>query len=74
MNTYKPSVFNQIFWLVRDHLSPFVGQLNKYSKQMDVQSLLKVLLFSQITENDSLRHIETTLGSNKEKQIGRAHV
>lgn len=68
MNTYKPSVFNQIFWLVRDHLSPFVGQLNKYSKQMDVQSLLKVLLFSQITENDSLRHIETTLGSNKEKR------
>jgi hypothetical protein len=64
MSTYQPSVFNQIFRLIQNHITPLVGQLNKYAKTMNVQSLLKVLLFSQITWKDSLREIETAFECN----------
>jgi hypothetical protein len=65
MSNYTATIFNQIFWLMKDHISPFVGQLNKYSKKFDCNSLLKILLYAQISGKDSIRDIETSLGSHK---------
>lgn len=67
MSSYKPTVFNQIFWIMRDHIKPFVGQLDKYSKVMSCEKLAKILLYSQITWKDSLRDIETGLACEKGK-------
>jgi len=43
------TVFNQLFLLVNNHLTPFIGQLDKYSKTMNCTQLAKVLLYAQIT-------------------------
>lgn len=59
MSSYKPTVFNQIFWIMRDHILPFIGQLNKYSKKMDCSQLGKILLYAQMSGKESLRDIET---------------
>jgi hypothetical protein len=67
MSTHQPTVCNQIFWLVRDHLTPFIGQLNKYSKKMDCVSLFKILLYGQISGKVSLRDIETGLWCHDNK-------
>jgi Transposase DDE domain/Domain of unknown function (DUF4372) len=67
MSTHQPTVCNQIFWLVRDHLTPFIGQLNKYSKKMNCTSLFKILLYSQISGKVSLRDIETSLECHQNK-------
>jgi len=67
MSSYKPSVFNQIFRIMRDHIKPFVGQLNKYSKVMSCEKLAKVLLYAQITWKESLRDIETGLQCERNK-------
>lgn len=64
MSTYTATIFNQIFWLMKDHISPLVGQLNKYSKKFDYNSLLKILLYAQISWKDSIRDIETSLGAH----------
>jgi hypothetical protein len=67
MSKHQPTVFNQLFCLVRDHLYPFIGQLNKYSKKFNCESLLKILLYAQIAKKISLRDIETWLNANDEK-------
>lgn len=68
MSIHTPTVFNQIFWLVRTHIQPFIGQLDKYSKVMDTTSLAKVLLYAQITGKESLRDIVTWLECHEEKR------
>lgn len=67
MSSYKPTVFNQIFRIMRDHIKPFVGQLDKYSKVMSCENLAKVLLYAQITWKESLRDIETGLQCEESK-------
>lgn len=67
MSSYHPTVFNQIFRLMRDHFSPFLGQLNRYAKVMNCTSLAKILLYAQITGKESLRDVETGLQCNSNK-------
>lgn len=52
---------------MKDHISPLVGQLNKYSKRFDYNSLLKILLYAQISWKDSIRDIETSLSAHHNK-------
>jgi hypothetical protein len=61
------TTFNQLFSLVRNHLTPFIGQLDKYSKTMNCTQLAKILLYAQVTWKDSLRDIETGLQANSGK-------
>ena len=61
MYTHKPTVFNQMFRLVRDTFSGLVGQLDRFSRKFDTESLLKVMLFAQSTGKQSLRDIEVWL-------------
>lgn len=68
MSIHTPTVFNQIFWLVRTHFESHLGQLDKYSKVMDTTSLAKVLLYAQITGKESLRDIVTWLECHEEKR------
>lgn len=61
------TVFNQLFSLINNHLTPFIGQLDKYSKTMNCTQLAKVLLYAQVTWKDSLRDIETWLLAHESK-------
>jgi Transposase DDE domain/Domain of unknown function (DUF4372) len=65
--THKQTVFNQIFYLVRDFVRPLVGQQDKLSRKFSFESLLKVLLFAQTTGKESLRDIETWLQAHEGK-------
>ena len=67
MSTYKPTVFNQISRLMRDHITPFIGQLNKYAKVMNCSRLSRILLYAQIEWKQSLRDIETWLLCHESK-------
>lgn len=67
MHMYKPTIFNQIFSLVKNHLSPLVGQLKNLGRKFDYEDLFKVLLFAQATGKDSLRAVETWLQANEWK-------
>ena len=72
MYIHQPTVFNQIFWLIKIQFSSLLGQLDNKWRVFDHESLLKVLLFAQITSKESLRDIETWLQaeSNKLYHIG----
>ena len=67
MSTHQPTVFNQIFSLIKCQLLPLIGQLDKLWRVFDSQSLLKVLLYAQCTWKESLREIETWLQTHNTK-------
>ncbi len=67
IHTHQATVFNQLFYLVRDHFRPLVGQLDDKARVFNCESLFKVLLFAQITGKESLRDIETWLQANETK-------
>lgn len=64
-DTYQPTVFNQIFSLVRNHTNPILGQLKQKKRVFDIESLFKIQLFAQMSWKISLRDIETWLQSNE---------
>ncbi len=64
---HKATIFNQLFWLIREHFRPLVGQLDDTWRVFNQESLLKILLFAQITWKESLREIETWLQANEAK-------
>lgn len=67
MSTYSPTIFNQLFLLVRDHFRPLLGQLKNTGRKFNQESLLKVLMFAQATGKTSLRDIETGMQANESK-------
>jgi hypothetical protein len=64
MSTHQPTIFNQIFSLIKHEISPLIGQLDQHARKFDIQSLFKVLMFAQSTGRQSLREIETALQAN----------
>jgi hypothetical protein len=72
MYIHQPTVFNQIFSLIKHQFWSLFGQLNHQWRVFNHESLLKVLLFAQITGKESLRDIETWLQaeSNELYHIG----
>ena len=67
MYSYKQTIFNQVFSLVKWPFNELVGQLNKTGRKFDFGSLFKILLFAQTTWKESLRDIETALQANETK-------
>lgn len=67
MSTHQPTVFNQIFSLIKYQLLPLIGQLDKLWRVFNSQSLFKVLLYAQCTWKESLRDIETSLQVHESK-------
>jgi hypothetical protein len=67
MSTHQPTIFNQIFSLIKHEISPLIGQLDQYARKFNTQSLFKVLMFAQSTGKQSLREIETSLQANEWK-------
>jgi hypothetical protein len=65
MSTHQPTIFNQIFSLIKHEISPLIGQLDQYARKFNTQSLFKVLMFAQSTGKQSLREIETSLQANE---------
>jgi Transposase DDE domain/Domain of unknown function (DUF4372) len=67
IHTHQPTIFNQIFSLIKHQSKSLIGQLNHKWRVFDYESLLKVLLFAQITGRNSLRDIETWLQADEQK-------
>ena len=67
MSTHQPTVFNQIFSLIKNQFLPLIGQLDKLWRVFNSQSLFKVLLYAQCTWKESLRDIETSLQIHESK-------
>ena len=67
IHTHQPTVFNQIFSLIKNQFWGLVGQLDNKWRVFDYESLLKVQLFAQMTGKSSLREIETWLQADEWK-------
>lgn len=67
IHTHQPTVFNQMFSLIKCQSNTLIGQLDSKWRVFDESSLLKVLLYAQITWKDSLRWVETGLQGDEEK-------
>ena len=67
IHTYQPTIFNQLFTLIKHQSESIIGQLDNTWRVFDYESLLKVLLFAQITWKESLRAIETWLQADEGK-------